>query len=249
MTEFKVGDIDDIRCQTCSRRNQPADEEPCKWCLPNFPDYPAWKPIKEEPVNEFKVGDRVRVSNIELTNYGRSGKIELIDGPTYRLSGVGWYSRENLELIKESPMQYESTGNAISLQAIEEAGPKNCDEFQRGLERFALLAAKKCRASFYKFGFAENLEARIVMKCTAQIPGATKFLLDKGFIREKRPAFDPEKVAVSVTDGTATITYVGPSSCAPWSLATISANGLHLCNGMTSEKDFPTQGGRIKVIA
>jgi len=175
-------------CKKCGWYD-PTEKDNCALPMEKWPCVfgSDFKSIKEEPVNKFKIGDRVRVSNIELTNYGRSGKIELIDGSTYCLSGVGWYSRENLELIKESPMQYESTGKAISLQAVEEAGPKNCDEFQRGLERFAFLLLSRCSDPRTAWRNDEPLLCLLVTDIAAQIPGATKFLLDKGFIREKRP--------------------------------------------------------------
>ena len=135
-----------------------------------------------------------------------------------------------LRLIKEDTMQYELK-KGISIKALEEAGPKGCAEFQRGLDRFAFLTL-----DMYPIGLCKTatIPFKDVLVFANQIPGAIPWLIKEGFIAEKREAFDPKKVWVeSRRTGEAWVRYGAGDDYNV--IATISADGVLRCSGWRSE--------------
>jgi hypothetical protein len=77
----------------------------------------------------------------------------------------------------------------ISIKAIEESGPKDCESFMNGVYKFTYLIIKEFtyqESAWIISGFSHAgiYSVDRIIKCASQVDGFIKFLLDKGFIAE-----------------------------------------------------------------
>ena len=105
----------------------------------------------------------------------------------------------------EKPTEYKRL-RPISIKALKEAGG-NRGEFRKGIADAILIGAKLFGNIMHdaQYGIGP------VIKIASQIPGAIKFLLDHGFIKEvvPVPVFDPSKIDACETGDTVSIYYRG----------------------------------------
>ena len=156
-------------------------------------------------MSEFKVGDRVTLNNGTDSKCGKPARITGYSGGFYEIvfddggdCDGGWWA-SSLKLIE---LKQYTLLKPVSIKSLEEAGG-SCAEFRRGLADAVLITLNDLGRNGMALLRTTNLSLHRVEKIASQIPKATQFLIDKGFIEEKveRPDLEVDDRVFVRNDG------------------------------------------------